>query len=65
MEYEEKTIKGLSIEYDGETIKEINSFSINQYSTDSKNVYFSYNKDKNALVSVRCKLSDIKIITGE
>lgn len=55
----QKTIKGLSIEYNGKTIDNITELVISTW--DKLPVNFSYFENENTRVNVNCALKDIKI----
>ena len=55
----QKTIKGLSVEYNGKTIDNITELFIDTW--DKLPVNFSYFENENTRVNVNCALEDIKI----
>ena len=55
----QRTIEGLTIEYNGETIDNISNVYIDAY--DNGNISFSYEPKASTSVNVKCKLSEVKI----
>lgn len=55
----QKTIKGLTIEYNGQSISNIIHLYIDSY--ESNSVSFSYYEKNNTRINIQCKLSDVKI----
>lgn len=55
----QKTIKGLTIDYNGQTISNIIHLYIDCYEGNS--VSFSYYEGQDTRINVQCKLNDVKI----
>ena len=56
---EQKVIKGLTIEFNGETIENVTNLCID--TLDEKYVHFTYKRNEGVSVNVACDLKDIKI----
>ena len=56
---EQKVIKGLTIEFNGETIDNVTNLCIDTW--DKKYVHFIYKRNEGVSVNVACDLKDIKI----
>lgn len=61
IESKEKPIQGLKIKYDGEIYENITYFSISNWDG-KESVSFTNEKNKNTIINVHCKFSDIEII---
>lgn len=55
----QKTIKGLTVEYDGKTIDNIVNLYIDSY--DKAAVGFTYLENESTTINVHCDLKDVKI----
>lgn len=58
--YKPKIIKGLKIEYDGETYDKISYLACS-----NDGVTFEHNPNDSTYVNVHCKLNEIKVISGD
>ena len=56
---DQKVIKGLTIEFNGETIDNVTNLHIDTW--DKKYVHFTYKKNEGIYVNIACDLKDIKI----
>ena len=59
MTTKQKTIKGLTVEYNGKMIDNIISLYIDTY--DKEAVGFTYLENESTTINVRCALKDVKI----
>lgn len=57
----QKTIKGMTVEYGGNTIDGIITLYVDAY--DKGEVSFAYLENESTTINVRCKLSEVKINT--
>ena len=57
----QKTIKGMTVEYNGKTIDGIITLYVDAY--DKGEVSFTYLENESTTINVRCKLSEVKINT--
>lgn len=59
MTTKQKTIKGLTVEYNGKTIDNIISLYIDTYGKEA--VGFTYLENESTTINVSCALKDVKI----